>query len=237
MLLVKGQKVKISDLTSSSVLGINITLKLTGPGHIRHVCVGLDPNRLLGDKRFFIYDQAPNSPAGAVRLLGPGLGETADYQVSLGALPGSVPRLVFASAIYGPGAFNQLAYGHLRLSQGGQELARLVVTGHDFTYEKSLILGQLYLHQGVWRLSADVQGFVTGAEGLLEHLGAAEVLSAIAPKPPERLIIVIPAVEGDFDDAEELEEILDFEDDAWPEEDQAHGEDPVPAPAKPRIIH
>ena len=132
MLLVKGQKIKISDLTASKRLEVNVTLKLSGSGLIHHVCLGLDPHRLLADKRFMVIDPAPSVPGGGLRLLGPGRGEAADFLVNLDALPGSVPRVAFATVIEGPATFNQLSYGHLRLSLKGKELARFVISGNDF---------------------------------------------------------------------------------------------------------
>jgi stress response protein SCP2 len=224
MLLVKGQRVRLSELTASKSLEVNLTLKLTGPGPLRHVVVGLNAAQKISDPRFLVAATRPGAPAGAIRLVGPGLGESADYLVNLDALPASVPRLLFASLIAGPGSFNQLAYGHLRLSHEGRELARLVVSGHDFTIERSLILGQLYLHNGEWRLSFDGQGFVERGDGLFERLGAPSALEwALAPlpapcPPPDQDSEVGPC----------------FDDYAWPEEAAAQDEAP-PTTGKPRL--
>ena len=239
MLLVKGQKVKLSELTRAMALEVNVTLKLTGPGPVHYACLGLDDKRMLADKRLVVIEPNPAFPNGSVRQNGLGRGEAVSYLVNLAALPAGVARLAFLAAITGPGAFNQLAYGHLRLSLGGRELARFVVSGHDFTYEKGLILGHLYLHQGEWRLAAEGQGYLSPFEVMFGNFGALEALKDLLPPPPPSRVLVLsdPADgygEDDNDDDEGDEP--PFEDDGWPEEDD-DGDEDGPFPAKPRIIH
>jgi hypothetical protein len=53
----------------------------------------------------------------------------------------------------GPGGFYQLRSGHFKISQDGEEKAKYVFSGSNFSYERAVILGQIYLYNETSRLS------------------------------------------------------------------------------------
>jgi stress response protein SCP2 len=183
MILVRGQRVKLAQISPSPIFEVALTLNLGGPGQIKVCCLGLDRQKRFSDHRYFIFENQTGSPDGAVRLFGPKGGEHSIFEVNLPVLPSHVQRLIFAAFINGPGALNQLEYGHLRLIRQDKELARFLVYGHDFTYEKAVIMGEFYVHNAEWRLYADGQGFKDGLEAIFNLFQGGAFLETIRSRP------------------------------------------------------
>jgi uncharacterized protein involved in tellurium resistance len=176
----KGEKARLSDLTAAQ--DVTVGVQLQAPGDIDISCFGVDAAGQLSDDRYFVFYNQKASPEGAITLLGANAHDREAFSVRLGALPPTVVRLVFTATLDGAGTMASVSQGYLRVADANAEVARYSFTGGDFTGEKAIILGELYL-KDVWRFSAVGQGFNGGLSALLAHFGGAES-GVPAPAPP-----------------------------------------------------
>lgn len=180
--LQRGHKARISDLTAGTDLYIGV--QIAAPGLSFDIsCFGLDADDQLSDDRYFIFFNQPKSPEEAVQLLGAQAGDTESFRVTLEKIPAAVQRLTFTATIDGDGQMSQVAPGYLRIVAGGEEVARYAFDGSEFTTERAVMLGDLYL-KDVWRFAAVGQGFDGGLEALLKNFGG-EVAAEEEPAAPE----------------------------------------------------
>jgi len=178
----RGQKSQLSAITQSTDLYIGV--QLNAPGTSWDIsCFGLDANDRLSDDRYFVFFNQPKSPEGAIQLLGAQQGDTAAFQISLGAVPASIDKLSFCAAIDGAGSARQIASGYFRIVVGGQEVMRYPFTGADFTTERAVMIGDVY-RKGVWRVAANGQGFAGGLAELIRSYGGEVEDEAPAAVPP-----------------------------------------------------
>ena len=83
MNLIRGQKVKLSDLTKSLDIEVGIHIEYGGPDSIDVTCFGVDENNRLSDDRYFITPEGGFSPPD--RALGPWFKTTGFQPYSLSA--------------------------------------------------------------------------------------------------------------------------------------------------------
>ncbi|SNX63913.1 stress response protein SCP2 [Streptomyces sp. TLI_55] len=182
----RGHKAKVSDLTAGTDLYVGV--QITGPGLSFDIsCFGLDAEERLSDDRYFVFFNQPKSPEESIQLLGAQAGDTESFRVTLDRIPAQIQKLSFTATIDGAGQMSQVAPGYLRIVAGGEEVARYSFNGSEFSTERAVMLGDLYL-KDVWRFAAVGQGFDGGLEALLKNFGG-EVLeetpAAPAPAPQQ----------------------------------------------------
>lgn len=176
----RGHKAKISDLTAGTDLYVGV--QIGGPGLTFDVsCFGLDADERLSDDRYFVFFNQPKSPEEAVQQLGAQAGDTESFRVTLDRVPAHIRKLSFTATLDGDGRMSQAGPGYLRVVAGGVEVARYSFTGTEFTTERAVMLGDIYL-KDVWRFAAVGQGFDGGLEALLRNFGG-EVLEEEEPAP------------------------------------------------------
>lgn len=176
----RGHKARISDLTAGTDLYVGV--QISGPGLTFDIsCFGLDAGERLSDDRYFVFFNQPKSPEEAIQLLGAQAGDTESFRVTLDRIPPQIQKLSFTATIDGAGQMSQIAPGYLRIVAGGEEVARYAFTGAEFSTERAVMLGDIYL-KDVWRFAAVGQGFDGGLEALLKNFGG-EVLEEEAPAP------------------------------------------------------
>jgi len=143
------------------------------------ILLGAD-GRVKGDGGFVFYGQ-PRDPSGAV-VLDP---VTATFHVDQARLPSGVGRVVFAltidSEVAGLRSFSQFRSVLLALDGSATSLRYPLVTSG--MSETALILAELYLRNGVWKLRAVGQGFVGGLAPLARNYGV-DVSEKAAPPLP-----------------------------------------------------
>ncbi|MFC8346627.1 TerD family protein [Streptomyces sp. NPDC057280] len=177
----RGHKAKVSDLTAGTDLYVGV--QITGPGLSFDIsCFGLDAEERLSDDRYFVFFNQPKSPEESIQLLGAQAGDTESFRVTLDRIPARIQKLSFTATIDGAGQMSQIAPGYLRIVAGGEEVARYSFNGSEFSTERAVMLGDLYL-KDVWRFAAVGQGFDGGLEALLKNFGG-EVLEEEAPAAP-----------------------------------------------------
>ncbi|GHF63111.1 TerD family protein [Streptomyces griseosporeus] len=179
----RGHKARISDLTTGTDLYVGV--QISAPGLTFDIsCFGLDADERLSDDRYFIFFNQPKSPEESIQLLGAQAGDTESFRVTLDRIPPQIQKLSFTATIDGAGQMSQIGPGYLRIVAGGEEVARYSFNGSEFTTERAVMLGDLYL-KDVWRFAAVGQGFDGGLEALLKNFGG-EVLEEETPAAPQQ---------------------------------------------------
>lgn len=180
----RGQKKKLSDVTSATCLDIGMSVATLGSRVADVSCFGLDAEGRLSDDRYFIFYNQKTSPCGSISALGARQGDSEVFRIDLARLPSSVRRLVFAVTLDGGGTMAELATSALRLLVDGRAVARFDFSGRDFGGERAVMVAELYWKEA-WRFSAVGQGFNGGLSALLTHFGGEEISPASpAPVPP-----------------------------------------------------
>ncbi|MFC7638063.1 TerD family protein [Streptomyces thermogriseus] len=182
----RGHKARLSDLTAGTDLYVGV--QISAPGLTFDIsCFGLDADERLSDDRYFVFYNQPKSPEEAIQMLGPQAGDTESFRVTLEKIPPHIRKLSFTATIDGAGQMSQINPGYLRIVAGGEEVARYAFDGSEFSTERAVMLGDLYL-KDVWRFAAVGQGFDGGLEALLKNFGG-EVLeeeNASAQEPQQQ---------------------------------------------------
>ena len=178
--LIRGQKIKLSDLSSKSQLQVGLAISSPSNLTLDISCFGVDDNNKLSDDRYFIFFNQKTSPCGSLSSLGARNGDQEQFHVDLSRLPSTVRKLVFIVTIDSNGVMSQIRDGYLRLLDQTTELARFSFSSSDFKNEKAIIVGEIYF-KDVWRFSAIGQGFNGGLSALLNHFGGEEATTPQAP--------------------------------------------------------
>lgn len=181
MQFIRGQKQKLSGLTSSRKLKATIDIDPRQADELDIACFGLDSVGKLSDDRYFIFFNQLSSPEGAIRA--ELQGNKASFEIDLDALPKSIQRLAFTVTADGANPISRIGTGSFRLYEGNRELLSFSFSGQDFSDEKAIMLFDIY-YKDEWRVSAVGQGFREGLKALLEHFGGSAIESA-SPAPPK----------------------------------------------------
>lgn len=180
MILKKGQKVKLTDLTSEQQIQLTVSAKIK-TGEVDVTCFGVDANETLSDEQYFVFYNQTSTPEQAITMTSNAQGTT--FSVHLGKLPSFIKKLVLTVATDGASAMQDMTEGALTLLASGQPVASYAYSGSDFTQEKALILCELYEKDGIWRLSVVANGFNGGLSALLAHFGGEEARPSDTPQP------------------------------------------------------
>jgi stress response protein SCP2/uncharacterized protein (AIM24 family) len=180
----RGHKARISDLTAGTDLYVGV--QITGPGLTFDIsCFGLDADERLSDDRYFVFFNQPKTPEESIQLLGAQSGDTESFRVTLDRIPAQIQKLSFTATIDGAGQMSQIAPGYIRVVAGGEEVARYSFTGPEFSTERAVMLGDVYM-KDVWRFAAVGQGFDGGLEALLKNFGGEIAEEQQAAPGPEQ---------------------------------------------------
>lgn len=171
--LVRGQKLKISDIASATQVEVALTLGLAANQTIDVSCFGLDGFGKLSDDRYFIFYNQKSSPCGSLAAIGPSSSGQEVFRIDLERLPPTIQRLVFTATLDQAGTMAGLGSSRMELRAGGRVCATYTFSGADFGGEKAIMIAEIY-KKGVWRLAANGQGFNGGLSALLAHFGGTE---------------------------------------------------------------
>lgn len=183
--IIRGERLKLSDLTSSQLLQVGISINAPSGMLIDISCFGVDEYNQLSDDSYFIFYNQKTSPCGSLCSLGAKDSDQERFQVDLAKLPKKIRRLVFVATIDGNGTMSQITSGYLRLIVNNAEVGRFNFTGSDFSTEKAIMVSEIYF-KDLWRFTAVGQGFAGGLSELLKHFGGVEISepAPVIPPPP-----------------------------------------------------
>lgn len=140
---------------------------------------GLNAERKLQDDRYFVFYNQLESPQHEISLrLTDNAGE---FTVQLGKLPPQVQRLVFVLT-HDTQPLSQLGQLQWTLNDG-QDRASIRIVGSALAAERALMIAEIYMHNGEWRLSNVSQGFAGGLDALLKYFGGQVAAPAVSSTP------------------------------------------------------
>lgn len=147
-------------------------------------CFGLDEKEKLSDERYTIFYNQTNSPFNEISYR-----ENDCYNITLGALPEKIAKLVFTVSIDGNGTMGNIRSHSVQITQNGKSVFEFSLNGEDFKTEKAIIDLEFY-HKNVWRIAVVARGFNGGLDKILESYGGEVIDSAQSQQPakPEPII-------------------------------------------------
>lgn len=133
--------------------------------------------KVLGDSWFVFYGQT-ESPDHSTKLTinGPGAADLEVIDVDLTKLNPQVKRIVFVLTIneaFDKGLnFGMMKDAYVRIldSSGNNELAGFMMTDY-YTNVISMMIGEIYIHNGTWKFNAIGNGVAKDLAGLCEFYG------------------------------------------------------------------
>lgn len=140
-------------------------------------------NGKVRDENEFIFYHQLISPCGSVEhtgdnRTGDGDGDDEQIKVFLDKVPSIISRLVITVTIHDAIArrqnFGQVSDAFIRLVNldNDVEIARFDLS-EDYSTETAMIFGEIYRHNGEWKLKAVGQGFSGGLEAMCGQFGVA----------------------------------------------------------------
>ncbi len=185
MQLIRGQKLKLSDVLNNS---LSFSLATTLPSNLTLdiALFGLDSQGKLSDEAYMIFYNQPQSPCGSLKLT-QNDSQIVSFDVNLATLTPQIERLVLTLTIDGDQTMAQLPSMAINLQSQQQTVASFPIDGSMFQQEKALMALELYKKDNIWRMNAVGQGFNGGLAALIKHFGgevAEEAPTQAAPTSP-----------------------------------------------------
>jgi len=171
--LIRGQRSKLSDLTSESRLKIGIQIQGPDAAQIACVAVLLGENQEAISPSAVVCTERPRSDCGGVSVRG-GSGNEHAFDLDLDKLAPAASNVMFAVGLMGAtrgsvSSARNIRQGHWAIEVGGRVVARYPFTGKDFGDDGAISLGEVYRKSNAWRLRAIGDGFVGGLPAMLSR--------------------------------------------------------------------
>lgn len=169
MQLIRGQKVKLTDLmhTLQFVIQVNIQSQFTTDVAL----FGLSEEHKLHDERYMIFYNQPVSPCQSLKLTD-NHAQSSQFSINLTQLPHTIQKLMLTLSIDGHDVMQNLGKGSIKINDlTGKTLAQFNLDGAMFQQERAIMLVEFYQKDGIWRLNAVGQGFNGGLPALIEYFG------------------------------------------------------------------
>lgn len=169
MQLIRGQKVKLTDLmhTLQFVIQVNIQSQFTTDVAL----FGLSEEHKLHDERYMIFYNQPVSPCQSLKLTD-NHAQSSQFSINLTQLPHTIQKLMLTLSIDGHDVMQNLGKGSIKINDlTGKTLAQFNLDGAMFQQERAVMLVEFYQKDGIWRLNAVGQGFNGGLPALIEYFG------------------------------------------------------------------
>ncbi len=185
MQLIRGQKLKLSDVLNNS-LSFSLATTLPSNLNLDIALFGLDSEGKLSDEAYMIFYNQPQSPCGSLKLT-QNNSQIVSFDVNLATLTPQIERLVLTLTIDGHQTMAQLPAMAINLQSQQQTVASFPIDGSMFQQEKALMALELYKKDNIWRMNAVGQGFNGGLAALIKHFGgevAEEAPTQAAPTAP-----------------------------------------------------
>jgi tellurium resistance protein TerD len=130
---------------------------------------------VLSDEHMVFFNQL-SSPDGSVVYVE---GDEEQLELDLHAVPDEVSRISFV--VYADpdlrkvGNFGPVRDAYMRvLDKNGKEVVRYSLDGGTSSIDvTAMIFGEIYRHNGIWKMRAVGQGYKTGIEGVAKDFGVA----------------------------------------------------------------
>ncbi len=181
--LKKGQKVALAGVNGGQLSNIKVCL---GWDLVNQACdldasafmLGAD-GRVLGDDWFVFYGQT-TSPDGSIQhsgdSQGDGIGDDETISINLNSVNPNIQKITFVvtinEALERNLNFSMVANAYVRVVDGttGQELNKFQLTDY-YANVTSMVVGELYRHNGDWKFNAVGDGVAKDLAGLCAMYG------------------------------------------------------------------
>jgi len=189
--LSKGQKISLSKEEPSLkkiIVGLGWDTKAGDTGNdfdLDASCFMLGENqKILTDNHFIFYNNL-KSPDASVEhtgdnLTGMGDGDDEQIKVDLSKISPEIKKIVFVvtihDAIKRKQNFGQVENSFIRMinEDNNKEIAKFDL-GEDYSTETAMIMAELYLHNGDWKMSAVGSGYNQGLDAIVKKYYDGEV--------------------------------------------------------------
>lgn len=131
--------------------------------------------KVLGDDWFVFYGQE-TSPDGSVRISKPGRQDREEIAVNLSAMNSGVAKIVFVltidEALQKRLNFSMIKDAYIRImtADGNTEIVSFMMDEY-YANVTSMMIGEMYLHNGEWKFNAVGNGVAKDLQGLCELYG------------------------------------------------------------------
>lgn len=196
MIIGKGQKIKLKDITDLSAITVEVSIEMS-QGLADVTCFGVDEKGQLSDDRYFIFYNQLSSPNMEIQMKTDAKSTT--FQIQLDKLSATIKKLVFTATNDQELSMRSVQRGAINLYAGGQLIVQSEFNGSQFEQEKAIIMLEVYMKDGLWRLASVMSGFNGGLSALLAHFGGEEASPSSEEKKPDPVkppVSVPPAVSG-----------------------------------------
>ena len=185
--LTKGQRVsleKVAPGLSEVFVGLGWDVKATDTGHdfdLDSSVFLLNANgKLISESHFIFYNNltSPDSDKSIQHmgdnLTGAGEGDDEAIKIDLKKVPSDIQTIVIAVTIHEAEArrqsFGQVQNAFVRVvnSQTKEEIVRYDLA-EDYSTETAMIMAELYLKDGEWRINAIGSGYQGGLQALFDR--------------------------------------------------------------------
>lgn len=170
MNLVRGQRFKLQQIGVNSKLKLEVEKSLNNKLELDMSCFGVDENDNLSDDRYFIFYNQLSSPEGAIKKDN----NKDTFYIDFSLLPQSIKKIILSISIDGEGNIKDINEGILKFSNENSVLADFKFKGVEYTKEKSIVLLEIYLKDGLWRSNIIASGFNGGLGDILRNYGGEE---------------------------------------------------------------
>lgn len=184
--LVKGQKVDLTKGNESLkqiIVGLGWDVnKYDGDNFDLDASAFLlgENGKVTNDKDFIFFNNLRH-PSGAVvhmgdNLTGDGDGDDEQIIVDLTKIPEHINKIAFAVTIYDADNrmqnFGMVSNSYIRMvnKDTNEEMIRYDL-GEDYSTETSMVIGELYRHNGEWKFNAIGAGYAGGLQALCNGYG------------------------------------------------------------------
>ena len=172
----KGQKVALFSNTTSPYIDILLGWNVKNPKCDVDVSAFLlsDNGKVLGDSWFVFYGQT-TSPDNSVTFNVCNNTDREKIHIDLTKLNNSVKKIVFVLTI-NDALINNLNFGMLEdayiriIDNNGKELVSFLMSDY-YSNVISMMIGEIYIHNGTWKFSAIGNGVARDLEGLCNLYG------------------------------------------------------------------
>lgn len=189
MELQKGQKVKISDLTSEKKIEVKVSA-LINNGEIDISCFGVDAQNKLSNDEYFVFYNQLHTPENAITMKMEK--NAASFFIDFEKIPSFIKKLVITAAADGNAGIKDIKRGELSICTNQQNIADFTISGESYAQEKAVILCEIYEKDGIWRLSVVSSGFNGGLSALLAYFGGEEKKESVKNEVKPEIKIEVP---------------------------------------------
>ena len=168
--LIRGQKIKSSDLDIKNQLDIKIHIDEVHQEILDISCFGVDSNnKLVSDEYFIFYNQLETAD-NSIKMMTSS--EFTSFNLNLEQLPQSIHKLVVVMTIDGDSSVSKIDNTAIIFSNGEIEhIAEYKLNCSEFSIEKAVILCEIYRKDDQFIISIVSNGFNGGLDAVLSHFG------------------------------------------------------------------